>query len=67
MKKVTGEIYSRPIGSFRFEYYVPDDMASEEIESFIMKKTGTETCFDVEEGYEEVKHEVTEYKKKEEK
>lgn len=65
MKKVTGEIYSRPIGSFRFEYYVSDDMTSEEIEKFIMKKTGTGMYFDVEEGYEEVKHEVTEYKKKE--
>lgn len=64
MKKVTGEIYSRPIGSFRFEYYVPDDMTSEEIEKFIMKKTGTGMYF-VEEDYEEVTHEVTEYKKKE--
>lgn len=66
MKKVTGEIYSRPIGSFRFEYYVPDNMTSEGIEEFIMNETGSGMYFDVEEGYEEVKHEVIEYRKEDE-
>lgn len=64
MKKVTGVIYSKPIGSFQFEYYVPDDLTRNEIKEFIMEKTGTGMCFDVEEGYEEVRHEVIEYVKK---
>lgn len=64
MKKVTGEIYCRPIGSFQFEYYVPDDMTSEEIGEFIMNKTESGMYFNVEEGYEEVRREVIEYKKK---
>ena len=64
MKKVTGYINCRPLGSFDFEFMVPDEMTNEEIMEKIKEKNECYIHFDVDPGYEEVTKTITEYVKR---
>ena len=64
MKKATGYINCRPLGSFDFELMVPDDMNDDDIEELIKEKNECYIHFDVDPGYEEVTKTITEYVKR---
>lgn len=53
MKKVTGYISTRLLGSCYFEFYVPDNTSDEEIEEMIKDRMEFYYNYDVEDGYEE--------------
>ena len=53
MKKVTGYISTRPLGSYDFEFFVPDDTSNEEIEEMIKDRMDFYYHYDAEDGYEE--------------
>ena len=53
MKKVTGYVSTRPLGSYDFEFFVPDDTSNEEIEEMIKDRMEFYYHYDVEAGYEE--------------
>lgn len=62
MKKVTGFISVDALGQYDFEFFVPDDTPTEEIERLVDEKTGYYQEYHVEEGYEE--YTETRYRKK---
>ncbi len=64
MKKVSGYINARPLGEFKFEFYVPEDMTDEQIEEKIKDEHECYISFKTEDGYEEITETVTRYEKK---
>lgn len=61
MKKVSGYISVRPIGSYKFEFFVNDGATTKEIEERIDEELQMSMGYTVEEGYEAVQETV--YKK----
>lgn len=53
MKKVSGYISVRALGTYNYEFYVDDDATEEEIEKMVQKYEQLSHCYDVEEGYEQ--------------
>lgn len=53
MKKVSGCMDSRPLGCYKFEFYVPDDMSDEQIKEEVERVCDYYISYDVEAGYEE--------------
>ena len=53
MKKVSGYISVRPLGSYDFEFYVDDNATEEEIKQKVDDVCEYSMCYDIEEGYEE--------------
>ena len=64
MKKVSGYINARPLGEFKFEFYVPENMTDEQIMKEIKDKYECYIYFETEDGYEEITETVTRYEKK---
>ena len=62
MKKVTGYISTRPLGSYDFEFFVPDDTTDEEIQKMVDDTMELSWDYQVEDGYEE--YTETKYRKK---
>lgn len=58
MKRVSGFVNARPIGSFDFEFFVPEDTSDKEIEDMIKDKYELYISFDTEDGYEEATKKV---------
>ena len=52
MKKVTGYISVRALGTYDYEFYVDDDATEEEIEQKVKEYEQLSHRYDVEEGYE---------------
>lgn len=63
MKKVTGYVSVRPLGTFDFEFYADDDATAKDIQDEIDALCGVSQHYDVEEGYS--KRTVEEYYKEE--
>lgn len=53
MKKVSGCIYVRALGEYKFEFYVDDNATNEEIKDRVDEVCNYSIDYDVEEGYEE--------------
>ena len=53
MKRVTGEIDVRALGSYKFEFYVDDNTTEEEIKQKVDEVCDYYISYNVEEGYEE--------------
>lgn len=53
MKKVTGYISVRALGTYNYEFYVDDDATDEEIEKKIAEHERLSRWHEVEDGYEE--------------
>ena len=51
MKKVSGYISVRALGTYEYEFYVDDDATDEEIEQKVAEEERLSRWFDVEEGY----------------
>ena len=58
MKRVSGYVSARPIGSFDFEFFVPEDMSDKEIEDMIKDRYELYLSFHTEDGYEEATKKV---------
>lgn len=52
MKKVSGYISVRPLGTYHYEFYVDDDATDEEIEQKVEEYEQLSHSYDVEDGYE---------------
>lgn len=52
MKKVSGYISVRALGTYNYEFYVDDDATNEEIEQKVEEHEQLSHWHDVEEGYE---------------
>lgn len=52
MKKVSGYISVRPLGTYNYEFYVDDDATDEEIEQKVEEYEQLSHSYDVEDGYE---------------
>lgn len=52
MKKVSGYISVRPLGTYNYEFYVDDDVTDEEIEQKVEEYEQLSHNYDVEDGYE---------------
>lgn len=52
MKKVSGYISVRALGTYDYEFYVDDDATDEEIEQKVKEYEQLSRRYDVEEGYE---------------
>lgn len=52
MKKVSGYISVRALGTYNYEFYVDDDATDEEIEQKVEDHEQLSHRYDVEEGYE---------------
>lgn len=63
MKKVSGFMDSRPLGCYKFTFYVEDDATNEEIASQVEAVCDYHIHWDVEPGY--VAEQQTVYRKKE--
>lgn len=64
MKKVSGYISVRALGTYEYEFFVEDDATKEEIERKIKEKEQMCRGYTVEEGYKKVTRE--EYAKEDE-
>lgn len=64
MKKVSGYISVRALGTYDFEFYVEDDTTDAEIAELVEKKMMVSSNYTVEEGYRKV---ITETYEKEDK
>ena len=53
MKKVSGYVSARPLGSYDFEFFVDDNTTDEEIKQKVNEVMGLSHNYTVEEGYEE--------------
>lgn len=62
VKKVSGYFSCRPLGTYRYEFYVDDEVSDKEIEEMIEDSLEISENHSIEEGYEEVVE--TTYKKK---
>lgn len=62
-KKVSGYISVRALGTYDFEFFVPDDYTEEEISQAVKDKCDYFIDYNVEDGYEEVTRTVTEFVK----
>ena len=51
MKKVSGYISVRALGTYEYEFYVDDDATDEEIEQKVAEEERLSRWFDVGEGY----------------
>lgn len=54
MKRVRGYFSCRPLGTTQYEFYVNDDVSSEQIEEIINDRLEISENHEIEEGYEEV-------------
>ena len=63
MKKVSGYINVRALGTYNFEFYVNNDTTDKEIERLVNDACDYYINYDIEEGYELVTE--VKYKKKE--
>lgn len=52
MKKVSGYISIRALGTYDYEFYVDDDATEEEIEQKVTEYEQLSHSYNVEEGYE---------------
>lgn len=52
MKKVSGYISVRSLGTYNYEFYVDDDVTDEEIEQKVEEYEQLSHNYDVEDGYE---------------
>lgn len=52
MKKVSGYVSVRALGTYDFEFYVDDDATDDEIQQKVNEKMDISHHYDVEEGYE---------------
>lgn len=52
MKKVSGYISVRPLGTYNYEFYVDDDATDEEIKKEVERYEQLSRNYEVEEGYE---------------
>lgn len=52
MKKVSGYISVRALGTYDYEFYVDDDATDEEIEQKVEEYEQLSRWYDVDEGYE---------------
>ena len=50
MKKVTGYISVRALGSYDFEFFVPDDTSDEEIQRLVEERKDMSCNYDVDGG-----------------
>ena len=62
MKKVSGYISVRALGTYDYEFYVDDDATDEEIEQKVAEHEQLSRWHDVEEGYES--YTETKYRKR---
>lgn len=62
MKKITGYVSVRPLGSYDFEFYVDDNTTDEEIQRMIDDELELSQGYEVEEGY--IKEQTITYRKK---
>lgn len=62
MKKITGYVSVRPLGSYDFEFYVDDNTTDEEIQRMIDDTLELSQGYEVEEGY--IKEQTVTYRKK---
>ena len=62
MKKITGYVSVRPLGSYDFEFYVDDNTTDEEIQRMIDDELELSQGYEVEEGY--IKKQTVTYRKK---
>lgn len=62
MKKITGYVSVRPLGSYDFEFYVDDNTTDEEIQRMIDDELEFSQGYEVEEGY--IKEQTVTYRKK---
>lgn len=62
MKKVTGYISVRALGTYNYEFYVDDNATDEEIEQKVAEHEQLSHWHDVEEGYES--YTETKYRKR---
>ena len=62
MKRVSGYISSRPLGSYDFEFFVEDSMTDQEIKQKVEDMLELSMHYDVEKGY--VAEQQTVYHKK---
>lgn len=62
MKKITGYVSVRPLGSYDFEFYVDDNTTDEEIQRMIDDELELSQGYEVEEGY--IKEQTVTYRKK---
>lgn len=63
MKKVTGYINVRALGSYEFEFFVPEDATDEEIAEKVNDTCDYYISYDVENGYKEITETITRYVK----
>lgn len=54
MKKVKGYISVRALGTYNYEFYVPDDATDEDIKKKVYEVEQMSHRYSVEEGYKEV-------------
>lgn len=64
MKKVSGYISVRALGTYEYEFFVEDDATKKEIEKEVKEKEQISRGYTVEEGYKKVNRE--EYLKEDE-
>jgi len=64
MKKVSGYISVRALGTYEYEFFVEDDATKEEIEKIVKEKEQISRGYTVGEGYKKVNRE--EYLKEDE-
>ena len=62
MKKVSGYISVRALGTYDYEFYVDDDVTKEEIEQKVKEYAQHRHSYNVEEGYES--YTETKYRKR---
>jgi hypothetical protein len=62
MKKVSGYVSVRALGTYDFEFYVDDNATDEEIKEKVNERMQLSFDYDVEEGYES--YTETKYRKK---
>ena len=51
MKKVSGYVSARPLGSYDFEFFVEDSITEEEIKRMVDNEIELSMNYEVEEGY----------------
>lgn len=62
MKKITGRASVRPLGCYKFEFFVDDNATKEEIEEEIDRQVQFYMHYNIEEGYEAMQETI--YRKK---